>query len=104
MKGSSILLQIVLISQRLGGPVDKDLCWGARGPEFNPSERLENEKILRNRKNECNKWIIMKKREKVILEYFVNIKTPTVGFELTTSGLEVQRTERQQLIITNCSD
>ena len=45
MKGSSILLQIVLISQRLGGPVDKDLCWGARGPEFNPSERLENEKF-----------------------------------------------------------
>ena len=38
----------------------------------------------------------MKKREKVILEYFVNIKTPTVGFELTTSGLEVQHTERQQ--------
>ena len=45
MKGSSILLQIVLISQRLGGPVDKDLCWGARGPEFNPSERLGNEKF-----------------------------------------------------------
>ena len=38
----------------------------------------------------------MKKREKVILEYFLYIKTRTVGFELTTSGLEVQRTERQQ--------
>ena len=36
------------------------------------------------------------KEGKVILEYFVNIKTPTVGFELTTSGLEVQGTERQQ--------
>ena len=44
----------------------------------------------------------MKKREKVILEYILNIKTPTVGFELTTSGLEVQRTERQENIITNC--
>ena len=44
----------------------------------------------------------MKKREKVILHYFVDIKTPTVGFELTTSGLEVEHTPRQKNSITNC--
>ena len=37
-----------------------------------------------------------KQRKKVILQNFVKLKTPTGGFELTTSGLEVQRTERQQ--------
>ena len=39
---------------------------------------------------------------KSMLEYFLHIKTPTAGFELTTSGLEVQHTERQENIITNC--
>ena len=43
-----------------------------------------------------------KQRKKVILENFLNLKTPIGGFELTTSGLEVQHTPRQQNTITNC--
>ena len=43
-----------------------------------------------------------KQRKKVILENFVKLKTPTGGLELTTSGLEVQHTPRQQNTITNC--
>ena len=43
-----------------------------------------------------------KQRKKGNLENFVNLKTPTWGFELTTSGLEVEHTPRQKNSITNC--
>ena len=56
LEANKILLQIVQISQRLGGPVDKDLCQGARGPVFYASERWKNEKILKCQKKSVGKW------------------------------------------------